>query len=445
MSHPKFVVVGHPNKGKSSLVSTLCLNDTIAISDTPGTTKEAREYVLKVDGKIYYELIDTPGFQRSRRVLEFLKKEEVGAKDRPKRLREFIEKNCDGKSFIDECELLKPIVEGAGIIYVVDASKPYSDEYEAQMEILRYSGSASIAILNYIGGEDYTKEWDMVLGQYFRLVKKFNPLKASKEEHLDFIDALSHLNPIWSRDLKEVKSLIEEFYRAQDDRLASVITKALKDAVSLKKSRSGSSIRVQNALKSDFANSLRDIERGMQREILKILNFKNLKVDIVDKELEYDLLSKKSKEIFGLKKEKLILISTISSATAGGVIDLIAGGHSFFLGTLVGGAIGFASSMYGYDEISKIKFISSQKIEIGPIKDPNFGFVFLSRALMFTKSLLLTTHANKSGVRVDFNSDEIGVKKLKELSSLHSRFRDKKESLEDIDSYKKLVLSMLYD
>ena len=445
MSHPKFVVVGHPNKGKSSLVATLCLNDTVAISDTPGTTKEARSYVLKVDGKIYYELIDTPGFQRARRVLEFLKKEEVGAKDRPKRLKEFIEKNCDGKSFIDECELLKPIVDGAGIIYVVDASKPYSDEYEAQMEILRFSGTPSIAILNYIGGEDYTKEWDSVLGQYFRLVKKFNPLMASKEEHLDLIDAISHLNPLWNKDLKEVKALIEKFYEARDEKLVSVITKAVKDAVSLKKSKNGSSIKVQNALKKDFANSLRGIEKKMQREMLKALNFKNLKVDIVDKDLEYDLLSKKSQEIFGLKKEKLILISTIGTATAGGVIDLLAGGHSFFLGSIVGGAIGFASALYGYDEISKIKFISSEKIQIGPIKNPNFGFVFLSRAILFAKALLKTTHANKSKVRVDFNSEDFSLKELKEISKLHDKFRSNKDSLEDFQNYQNIVLKILHD
>ncbi len=445
MSHPKFVVVGHPNKGKSSLVATLCLNDTIAISDTPGTTKEARSYVLKVDGKVYYELIDTPGFQRSRRVLEFLKKEEVGAKNRPKRLKEFLKVHCEKKSFIDECELLKPIVEGAGIIYVVDASKPYSDEYESQMEILRYSANPSIAILNYIGGEDYTKEWDMVLGQYFRLVKKFNPLKASKEEHLDLIDALSHLNPLWSEDLKEVKLLIEEFYKRRDEKLSSVIAKAIKDALSLKKSRSGSSVRVQNALRRDFANSLREIEKTMQREILKVLNFKNLKVDIADKDLEYDLLSKKSQEIFGLKKEKLVLISTIGSATAGGVIDLLAGGHSFFLGSIVGGAIGFLGAMHGYDEISKIKFISSEKIEIGPIKDPNFGFVFLNRAILFAKTLLNTTHANKSGIKVDFNSEDFSLKELKEISKFHQKFRLGKDNDEDFKSYKNIVLKLIYD
>ncbi len=445
MNYPRFVVVGHPNKGKSSLVSALSLNDLVAISNTPGTTKEAREFVLKVDGKVYYELIDTPGFQRPRRVLEFLQQTEVSASERPKLLKKFIEQNCDGKKFIDECELLKPIIDGAGIIYVVDASKPYSDEYEVEMEILRYSANPSIAILNYIGDDDYTKEWDLVLGQYFRLVKKFNPMSAGKEEHLDLIDALSHLNPLWNDKMKEVKKFIISYYKQRDIELASVITKSIRKVLSLKLSRSGSSIRVQNLLKEKFQNDLRDIEKNMQNKIYKILRFKNINVDIKDDALKYDLLSKKSKEIFGLKREKLLLISTISSATAGGVIDLIAGGHSFFLGSIVGGAIGFASALYGYDEISKIKFISSQKIEIGPIKDTNFGFVFLSRALLFTKSLLMTTHANRGVVKVDFNSNRFDIKSLKNLAKYHSKFRDAKESEKDIKEYEKIVLELMYD
>jgi len=77
--HPTFAVVGHPNKGKSSIVSALALDDSVQISDTPGTTNKQRSFPLSVDGKILYELIDTPGFQRARQVLEWLEKHNVSA------------------------------------------------------------------------------------------------------------------------------------------------------------------------------------------------------------------------------------------------------------------------------------------------------------------------------------------------------------------------------
>ncbi|MEN8304607.1 MAG: GTPase, partial [Campylobacterota bacterium] len=47
-THPKFAVVGHPNKGKSSIVSALALDDSVQISDTPGTTTKRRSFPLSV-------------------------------------------------------------------------------------------------------------------------------------------------------------------------------------------------------------------------------------------------------------------------------------------------------------------------------------------------------------------------------------------------------------
>ena len=79
LDHPKFAVVGHPNKGKSSIVSSLALDDSVQISDTPGTTTKKRSFPLMVDGKVIYELFDTPGFQRARKVLAWLEEHDVSA------------------------------------------------------------------------------------------------------------------------------------------------------------------------------------------------------------------------------------------------------------------------------------------------------------------------------------------------------------------------------
>ncbi|PTB91113.1 DUF3482 domain-containing protein, partial [Marinobacter sp. B9-2] len=53
---PTFAVVGHPNKGKSSVVATLSQNDAIAIALEPGTTRKRQAYPLKVDGQTLYNL-----------------------------------------------------------------------------------------------------------------------------------------------------------------------------------------------------------------------------------------------------------------------------------------------------------------------------------------------------------------------------------------------------
>ena len=76
---PVFAVVGHPNKGKSSVVATLSQNDAIAIALEPGTTRKRQAYPLSVDDNILYTLVDTPGFQRPRRVLEWLEAHSLSA------------------------------------------------------------------------------------------------------------------------------------------------------------------------------------------------------------------------------------------------------------------------------------------------------------------------------------------------------------------------------
>ncbi len=444
MSHPKFVVVGHPNKGKSSIVSTLTLDDSVVISDKPGTTTKARSFKLKKGDKILYELIDTPGFQRPRRVLKILQEGNPTAKQRPKRVLEFLEKYCNGNEFKDECELLKPIMDGGGIIYVVDASKPYSAEFENEMEILRYCAKGSMAILNYIGDSDYTKEWDEVLGQYFRIVKPFNPLKATFKEHIELLEALKHIDSNWSKNLSEAIELLGQFHQEQKEKIATLITNTISDILSFKIKKSSSLFNYsKQKLISDFQEQISKKEQKLFNSIKDVLNFKNSIFNIDSFNLEYELFSKESYEIFGLSKDKLTLISTITSATAGGLIDLAVGGHSFFLGTAIGAVAGYFGANYGYEELSKVKLLSNKVAQIGPIDDINFGFILLNRSLNYANLLLNRSHANRKTEEVVSINDTKSLKELKTISIIHKKFRDKKATKNDIDRYKELILTQL--
>lgn len=448
-NHPKFVVVGHPNKGKSSIVSTITLNDTVQISDTPGTTKKSRSFVLEIDDKIYYEFIDTPGFQRSRKVLKYLKSfKDVGASQRPELLKKFLKSYENDEKYIDEVELIRPIVEGAGIIYIVDASKPYSSEYEAQMEILRYSGQPSMAILNYIGDDDYTKEWDMVLGQYFRLIKKFNPLESDFEDHINLLEAMSHLYEPWSKGIKEAILLLQEHNKSLSLSISHLIAKLMSDALSLtitKKVYSDSKM-VQDEFKGEFQTKLKFLEQNFQKTIINKLSFSNLEYKIEDKTLEFDLFSEQSREIFGLSRERLIFISAISGALMGTGVDAMFGGATLLLGSAIGGVLGAGTAMYGYDSLAKIKFISTNQMKIGPIKDINFGFILLNRALIFTIKLQHKTHANRDEELFtydrEFLEELIDSKTLRELEKLHVKFKEGKIE-ENIEKYSQIVIKLL--
>ena len=101
--------------------------------------------------------------------------------------------------FPDECELLRPIVAGAGILYVVDGSKPYGAESELEMQILQWTGRPRMALINLIGEEDHQAEWRQALDQYFSLVRVFDAVGADFDrmtfaEKLDLLILSSNSN-----------------------------------------------------------------------------------------------------------------------------------------------------------------------------------------------------------------------------------------------------------
>src|SRR5690606_26681715 len=49
---PHLCVVGHPNRGKSSIVSTLTENDSVRIGAESGTTKRADTFEFMIDQRV---------------------------------------------------------------------------------------------------------------------------------------------------------------------------------------------------------------------------------------------------------------------------------------------------------------------------------------------------------------------------------------------------------
>jgi len=68
---PILAIMGHPNAGKSSVVSTLTENDRIEIDKRAGTTTRSDAYPVIIDGQTILKFIDTPGFQNPTDILEW--------------------------------------------------------------------------------------------------------------------------------------------------------------------------------------------------------------------------------------------------------------------------------------------------------------------------------------------------------------------------------------
>ena len=228
---PTFAVVGHPNKGKSSIVATLAEDERLAIGPMPGTTRRAIPHTFAIDGEPQYVLIDTPGFQRAGAVLEWLESRATTASARPQLVADFVAAHEKDPRFHDECELLRPIVAGAGILYVVDGSKPYGPEYELEMQILQWTGRPRMALINMIGEEDHQLEWRQALDQYFSVVREFDAVGADFETRLGLLKVFGELDESWRSALQVAVDALVKERRRRVERSAREIAGSLIDAL----------------------------------------------------------------------------------------------------------------------------------------------------------------------------------------------------------------------
>lgn len=454
---PRFAVVGHPNKGKSSIVSALAQDDSVQISDTPGTTKKRRVFPLKVDNKIIYELIDTPGFQRARSVLSYIDKKNLAAHEKFERINKFINENRNNPKFNDEIELLEPIMQGAGIIYVVDGSKPYGLEYEPQMEILRFTGRASMALINMIGDEDYSLEWKNALSQYFKIVKKYNPLKAKFIDNIELLEAVSYLNEDWTKEVKDSILILKANHEEKIEATSLMIAQNMANSITLtqkiKLKGKEATKKERELLKQKYRNKLISLEVKAQKDIEKLWHHNILQIEQDDLNiLDNSLFSKQSQSIFGLSKNLLLLTGLTSGGLAGVGVDIAVGGSSLMAGSIIGAAIGGTGAIFGYDKLADIKIlgqkIGKKELKIGPVKNINFPYILLNRSLLHAKIIINRSHALREKEllkSVESISEQfVDRKTRKQLEKLHTKFRKSNEAkYQDIEDYKLIILDIL--
>ncbi|MGF1508699.1 MAG: GTPase/DUF3482 domain-containing protein [Myxococcota bacterium] len=413
MTAPEFAVVGRVNKGKSSIIATLAENDQIAISPLPGTTRRCRRYPVIVDDETLFVLVDTPGFEDAASVLSWLKEAEVTADQREARVHAFVAAHQSSSDFVEECELLRPILEGALILYVVDGTKPYRENYQTEMEILRWTGRPSMALINRIGDEDHSSTWRRALDQYFKVVRDFDAHSASFSERMKLLSTFKELEPQLETNLARAIDALKQERERRRAEVVHIISRLLLECLTFTLEATDSERQQPHKLEQEFHEHLRKREEKARLEVETLYRHHHVNwqhAGELDRPIfGEDLFAKKTWRVLGLSPGQLVTLYTVSGAVAGSVLDASVGGSSFLAGTAIGAAMGAgagmlhlqrrlakATSLDGLSSRFRRAFSSEARVRVGPFKHPNFPFVLLDRALLHYDAVRTRAHARNS-------------------------------------------------
>lgn len=438
---PVFAVVGRVNMGKSAVIATLLEiddNEMVRVSPTPGETTCCQTHRVVFGDKECVRFIDTPGFSRpveAMRAIQHIQGEGTPGLDA---LRKFTMEA--GEEFGDEKRLLQPLLEGAGILYIVDPAKPLRDDFLAEMEILRWTGRPRLALLNRrdetTGSEEDT--WRSRLGGSFNLVRTFDAHHARYDERLRLLKSLLEIEETHRPQLEETIRLVESEWQRRREEAAEAVIGFLEAALGL---RVGATLEERDlrvpsrrekkageVSKKYFAR-LAEIELTCFRELLRIHRHHLLKVDGDPEAFQgIDLESAETWTKWGLGRGQLAALSAVVGGSAGLAFDLMTGGLSHGLGTALGALTGGGAAWFKGGSLPDLRISltggmklgtgEGKSLTMGPPKNPNFPWILLDGVLTRYRRMLARAHgrrdeemlgAGETGFTRDFPSERRGV------------------------------------
>jgi len=409
---PEFAVLGHPNEGKSSVVSTLTEDDQIRVSQIPGETTISRTYTVEIDGEKIIRFVDTPGFQAPRQTLAWFR--EYGG-DPEKILDQFIETFHRDPFFADECELMGPVARGGGIIYVVNGSRPVRDDDIAEMEILRLTGRPRMAVINSKQMEkDYTREWKQEFRKHFNSIRVFNSNTADFRERIRMLESLKSIDQEWEESLSTVILAFRGEWKKRNRLACAHITLGLEKSlgffVSEKLSARGDQVRVREKLNLSFQKGIREIEKEMFAQIKSLFKHNLYDYPLPDYSLlRHDLFSNQTWELLGLTRKQLAAVGAVVGGTMGVVVDVAAHGLTFGAFTVLGGLVGAGSAFMGAKKIAAGKGIiqGGGRFQVGPNENPQFLYVLMDRVLIYYAHIINRAHGRRD--MADSNGNKKGA------------------------------------
>jgi len=402
MPAPEYAILGHPNEGKSAVVSTLAEDDSVKVSPTPGETVNCRTFPVLIDGREVIRFTDTPGFQRPAETLKWM---EAYSGEAGGMIGAFLDAHRYNDAFRNECELFAPVETGAGIIFVVDGSRPIRRNDRIEMEILRLTGCPRMAIINCKADEDgFLDDWRDAFRRNFNAIRLFDAHSADYRDRIALLESLKAIDQDWHPALEEVISAIEEDHRNRHRRVADIVCDLLQQAlrytvsaVFQTESRGKAAVP---AMQQAYLEGIAKLEEKAHGRIRKLYRHRRYQVDLpAESVLDEPLFAKRTWQVLGLAKKQLAGIAAMSGGLVGAGLDIAAHGLTFGVFTAIGSAVAAGSAYLYSEQMARSRIVGLKlggyRVSVGPNENLNFPYILLDRALLYTDAMANWAHGRR--------------------------------------------------
>ena len=175
----RVAVLGRPNVGKSSLLNALLGEERVLVSETPGTTRDAIDTILR-RGEATFVLVDTAGLRRKRRQRQ-------------------------GIEYYSEIRTLRAAERADVALVLVDASEGLVDQDLAVADVARTAGCSTLVVLS---------KWDIA-------AVGIEDVRPRIEERLRQRPPLTAVSAKTGRGVGRLLDRIEELYARHTGRVAT--------------------------------------------------------------------------------------------------------------------------------------------------------------------------------------------------------------------------------
>ena len=364
----KLAVVGHTNVGKTSLLRTLTRDVGFgAISHRPSTTQHVEGARLSVDGEALIELYDTPGFEDAVALYEYIEQLPKTAErlDGPELLQRFLNSSEARQRFEQEAKVLRQLLQSDAGFYVIDAREPVLAKYLDELAILAMCGKPLLPVLNFVNStEQREPAWREVLARLgLHALVRFDTIAPPQDGEQRLYENLSLVLDSQRPRLQRLIEHNQTQVLVRRKAAYRLIAELLVDVSACR--RSVHPDQLEEAIQN-LHRDVRQREQTCVEALLKLYAFRKDDAQASALPLEEgrwgdDLFNPATMKQLGIK----VGGGMAAGAATGVGIDLLTGGLSLGMATVVGAAVGGLTQTFrNYGERLKGKWRGERELTV---------------------------------------------------------------------------------